>query len=51
MSHLVHRSLRADPPIAVRGEGIYLYDKARPRRSSTAPAAPRSPASAMAMPG
>jgi adenosylmethionine-8-amino-7-oxononanoate aminotransferase len=28
MSHLVHRSLRADPPIAVRGEGIYLYDQA-----------------------
>ena len=26
MSHLVHRSLRADPPVAVRGEGIYLYD-------------------------
>ncbi len=25
MSHVVHRSLRADPPIAVRGEGIYLY--------------------------
>jgi adenosylmethionine-8-amino-7-oxononanoate aminotransferase len=28
MSHLVHRSLRADPPLAVRGEGIYLYDQA-----------------------
>lgn len=28
MSHLVHRSLRADPPIAVRGQGIYLYDQA-----------------------
>jgi adenosylmethionine-8-amino-7-oxononanoate aminotransferase len=27
MSHVVHRSLRQDPPIAVRGEGIYLYDK------------------------
>jgi adenosylmethionine-8-amino-7-oxononanoate aminotransferase len=27
MSHLVHRSLRQDPPIAVRGEGIYLYDR------------------------
>jgi adenosylmethionine-8-amino-7-oxononanoate aminotransferase len=26
MSHLVHRSLRSDPPLAVRGEGIYLYD-------------------------
>ena len=27
MSHLVHRSLRQDPPIAVRGEGITLYDR------------------------
>ncbi|TDH61797.1 aspartate aminotransferase family protein [Dankookia rubra] len=27
MSHLVHRSLRQDPPIAVRGEGIWLYDR------------------------
>jgi adenosylmethionine-8-amino-7-oxononanoate aminotransferase len=27
MSHVVHRSLRQDPPIAVRGEGIYLYDR------------------------
>ncbi len=26
MSHLVHRSLRRDPPIAVSGKGIYLYD-------------------------
>lgn len=26
MSHIVHRSLRTDPPIAVRGEGILLYD-------------------------
>jgi adenosylmethionine-8-amino-7-oxononanoate aminotransferase len=26
MSHLVHRSLRSDPPLAVRGQGIYLYD-------------------------
>ncbi|GGG34766.1 aspartate aminotransferase family protein [Caldovatus sediminis] len=26
MSHLVHRSLRSDPPIAVSGRGIYLYD-------------------------
>ncbi|WP_149540179.1 aspartate aminotransferase family protein [Siccirubricoccus phaeus] len=26
MSHLVHRSLRSDPPLAVRGDGIYLYD-------------------------
>jgi len=26
MSHLVHRSFRSDPPLAVRGEGIYLYD-------------------------
>ncbi|MBX6374136.1 MAG: aspartate aminotransferase family protein [Acetobacteraceae bacterium] len=26
MSHLVHRSLRRDPPIAVSGMGIYLYD-------------------------
>ncbi|MBX6745676.1 MAG: aspartate aminotransferase family protein, partial [Acetobacteraceae bacterium] len=26
MSHVVHRSLRQDPPLAVRGEGIYLYD-------------------------
>jgi len=28
MSHLVHRNLRTDPPLAVRGEGIHLYDKA-----------------------
>lgn len=27
MSHLVHRSLRADPPVAVRGEGIWLTGK------------------------
>lgn len=26
-SHLVHRSLRADPPVAVRGEGIWLTGK------------------------
>ena len=26
MSHIVHRTLRADPPIAARGKGIYLYD-------------------------
>lgn len=26
MSRIVHRSLRAEPPIAVRGEGIFLYD-------------------------
>lgn len=26
-SRLVHRSLRADPPVAVRGEGIWLYDR------------------------
>lgn len=26
MSHLVHRSLLRDPPIAVSGKGIYLYD-------------------------
>ncbi len=26
-SHLVHRSLRADPPVAVRGEGIWLHAK------------------------
>ncbi|MCU0889064.1 MAG: aspartate aminotransferase family protein [Rubritepida sp.] len=26
MSHLVHRSLRADPPIAIRGEGIWLHE-------------------------
>ena len=25
-SHLVHRSLRADPPIAVHGEGIWITD-------------------------
>ena len=28
MSHLVHRSLRQDPPVATRGEGIFLYDQA-----------------------
>jgi adenosylmethionine-8-amino-7-oxononanoate aminotransferase len=27
MSHLVHRSLRADPPIAVSGQGIWLAEK------------------------
>ena len=27
MSHLVHRSLRQDPPVATRGEGIFLYDQ------------------------
>ncbi|MCU0943828.1 MAG: aminotransferase class III-fold pyridoxal phosphate-dependent enzyme, partial [Rubritepida sp.] len=26
MSHLVHRSLRAHPPIAIRGEGIWLHE-------------------------
>lgn len=26
MSHIVHRSLRQDPPLALRGEGIYIYD-------------------------
>lgn len=28
MSHVIHRSLRGDPPIAARGSGIYLYDAA-----------------------
>lgn len=28
MSHLVHRSLRSDPPLAVSGQGIYLRDAA-----------------------
>jgi adenosylmethionine-8-amino-7-oxononanoate aminotransferase len=28
MSHLIHRSLRQTPPVAVRGEGIYLIDAA-----------------------
>ncbi len=27
MSHVVHRSFTADPPLAVRGQGIYLYDQ------------------------
>ena len=27
MSHLLHRSLRQDPPVALRGEGIFLYDR------------------------
>lgn len=27
MSHLVHRSLRADPPVAVSGQGIWLTEK------------------------
>jgi adenosylmethionine-8-amino-7-oxononanoate aminotransferase len=27
MSNLVHRSLKADPPLALRGEGLYLYDQ------------------------
>jgi adenosylmethionine-8-amino-7-oxononanoate aminotransferase len=26
MSHVIHRSLRATPPLAVRGAGLYLYD-------------------------
>jgi adenosylmethionine-8-amino-7-oxononanoate aminotransferase len=26
MSHIIHRSLRHTPPVAVRGEGIYLID-------------------------
>ena len=26
MPHVFHRSARADPPIAVRGEGVYLFD-------------------------
>ena len=29
MSHIIHRALRADPPpLALRGEGIHLYDEA-----------------------
>ncbi len=29
MSHVIHRTLRADPPpLALRGEGIHLYDEA-----------------------
>jgi adenosylmethionine-8-amino-7-oxononanoate aminotransferase len=28
MSHLVHRSLRSDPPLAVSGQGIYIRDAA-----------------------
>ncbi|MBD0273509.1 MAG: aspartate aminotransferase family protein [Acetobacteraceae bacterium] len=29
MSHVIHRDLRADPPpLAVRGEGVFLYDEA-----------------------
>ncbi len=28
MSHIVHRSLRSDPPVAVSGHGIYLRDAA-----------------------
>ena len=28
MSQLIHRNLRAPPPLAVRGQGIYLYDAA-----------------------
>ena len=28
MSHLIHRSLRHTPPVAVRGEGMYLIDAA-----------------------
>jgi adenosylmethionine-8-amino-7-oxononanoate aminotransferase len=27
VSHLVHRSLHADPPLALRGEGVHLYDQ------------------------
>ena len=27
MSHIIHRTLRSDPPLALRGEGIYLYDE------------------------
>ncbi|HYI83675.1 MAG TPA: aspartate aminotransferase family protein [Acetobacteraceae bacterium] len=28
MSRIIHRSLKADPPLALRGEGIHLYDEA-----------------------
>ena len=28
MSHVIHRSLRSDPPVAVSGEGIWLLDAA-----------------------
>ena len=28
MSHVIHRTLRADPPLALRGEGVHLYDEA-----------------------
>ncbi|MBN9672128.1 aspartate aminotransferase family protein [Roseibium aggregatum] len=27
MTHLLHRNIRSTPPVAVRGEGIYLYDQ------------------------
>jgi adenosylmethionine-8-amino-7-oxononanoate aminotransferase len=27
MSNIIHRNLRVTPPVAVRGEGIYLFDK------------------------
>jgi adenosylmethionine-8-amino-7-oxononanoate aminotransferase len=27
MSHIIHRSLRATPPVASRGEGVYLFDQ------------------------
>ena len=46
MSRVLHRS-GAIPPVAVRGEGIYLHT-ADGRRSSTRRAGPRSPASATA---
>ena len=28
MSHIIHRTLKADPPLALRGEGVHLYDEA-----------------------
>ena len=27
MSHIIHRALRSAPPLALRGEGIHLYDE------------------------
>lgn len=27
-THVLHRSLRHTPPVAVRGEGVWLYDQA-----------------------
>ncbi len=40
MTHVLHRLIGHDYPVAVRGEGVYIYDDTG-KRISTPPAAPR----------